>query len=89
MRCNYPKWKHKISSQLTKARDSPQKAGVKGGDVILGKISVGKKTNIYITISSLKLKTGKNVFNNNEIHITLRCWTVALPELPRTPQHFA
>lgn len=55
VRWNYPKWKHKIGSQLTKARDSLQKAGVKGGDAILGKVSVGKKTNIYITTNSFVL----------------------------------
>lgn len=33
----------KINSQLTQARDSVQKADIKGGDVILGKISVGGK----------------------------------------------
>lgn len=32
-----------MNSQLTKARDSLQKADIKGGDVILGKISVGEK----------------------------------------------
>lgn len=30
-----------MNSQLTKARDSLQKADIKGGDVILGKISEG------------------------------------------------
>lgn len=44
-------WARKINSQLTKARDSLQKADIKGGEVILGKISVGSKTNIEVTIN--------------------------------------
>lgn len=46
-------------SQLPKTRDSLQKAGIKGGDVILGKISGGGggETNIYVTIDFFFIKT--------------------------------